>query len=43
MCGMKCDCGGVVGILGVFYVVVKLVCNCDFLNYRYIVIFVIFL
>lgn len=26
MCGMKRDCGGVVGILGVFYVVVKLVC-----------------
>lgn len=37
MCGMKRDCGGAAGILGAFYAAVKLVCNCDFLNYRYTV------
>lgn len=34
---MKRDCGGAAGILGAFYAAVKLVCNCDFLNYRYTV------
>lgn len=37
MCGMKRDCGGAAGILGAFYAAVKLVCNCDFLNYRFTV------